>query len=146
LHERAGTENVVRFHGSIWEVLCWQDCPGSPARWRDDTVPLPSLPPRCPYCNGLLRPGVVWFGEGIDPEVLERAFEATRCDVFLTVGTSSVVYPAAGLVLDARRHGAFTAEINPEKTAGSDSVDLAIQGPAEEVLPKVESLIVSISI
>ena len=78
LHEHAGTENVVRFHGSIWEVLCWQRCAGSPARWRDDRVPLPQLPPPCPHCGGLLRPGVVWFGESIDPVILARSIDATR--------------------------------------------------------------------
>ena len=97
LHERAGTQNVIRFHGSIWEVLCWQGCPTSPARWWDDSVPFATFPPSCPHCGGLLRPGVVWFGEGIDPAVLERSFAAVKCEVFLTVGTSAVVYPAAGL-------------------------------------------------
>src|SRR5262245_6684983 len=50
LHERAGTENVIRFHGSIWEVLCWNDCDSSPRRWRDETVPFTDIPPRCPHC------------------------------------------------------------------------------------------------
>jgi NAD-dependent deacetylase len=139
LHERAGTASVIRFHGSIWEVLCWQRCPSSPNRWWDDSVPLASIPPSCPYCNGLLRPGVVWFGEGIDPEVLERSLEATRCDVFVSIGTSAIVYPAAGLVSEARSHGAFTAEINPEVTPSSHAVDLAIQAPAEEALQAVET-------
>jgi NAD-dependent deacetylase len=141
LHEKAGTENVVRFHGSIWEVLCWQRCSASPARWWDDSVPLATIPPSCPHCKGLLRPGVVWYGESIDPAVLERSFGAVRCDVFLTLGTSAVVYPAAGLVHEARGQGAFTVEINPEVTPSSSAVDLAIQGRAEEVLPAVELLL-----
>jgi NAD-dependent deacetylase len=141
LHEQAGTSNVVRFHGSIWEVLCWQRCSSSPDRWRDDIVPLPAIPPPCPHCGGLLRPGVVWFGEGIDPGILQRAGAATRCDVFLTVGTSAVVYPAAGLMDTARAAGAFTVEINPEATPRSGAVDLAIAGRAEEVLPAVEAQI-----
>lgn len=141
LHEKAGTAHVIRFHGSIWEVLCWQNCSLSPDRWWDDTVPLASIPPCCPYCQGLLRPGVVWFGEGIDPEVMERSVEAAVCEVFLTVGTSAVVYPAAGLVAEAQRHGAFTVEINPEATPTSRVVDLAIQRPAEEALPALESLL-----
>jgi NAD-dependent deacetylase len=89
----------------------------------------------------LLRPGVVWFGESIDAEVLERSFEAVRCDVFLTVGTSAVVYPAAGLAREARNQGAFTAEINPEVTPSSSAVDLVIQRRAEEALPAVELLL-----
>ena len=141
LHEKAGTVHVIRFHGSIWEVLCWQNCPASPARWWDESIPLASLPPRCPYCQGLLRPGVVWFGEGIDPEVLERSVEAAMCEVFLTVGTSAVVYPAAGLVLEAQKKGAFTVKINPEATPSSHVVDLVIQRPAEEALPAIEALL-----
>jgi NAD-dependent deacetylase len=141
LHEKAGTANVIRFHGSIWEVMCWQRCPGSPARWWDESVPLATIPPSCPYCKGLLRPGVVWFGENINLDVLERSFEAVRCDVFLTVGTSAVVYPAAGLAHQARDEGAFTVEINAEVTPSSGAVELAIQGRAEEALPAVELLL-----
>jgi len=143
LHEKAGTGNVIRYHGSIWEVLCWQSCHASPERWRDDRVPLSPLPPPCPYCRGILRPGVVWFGEGIAAEVLMRASDAARCDLFLTVGTSAVVYPAAGLVLEAHSRGAFTVEVNPEPTPNSTAVDLAIQCPAEDILPQVESLLAS---
>jgi NAD-dependent deacetylase len=139
LHERAGTGNVIRFHGSIWEVLCWQNCSSSPSRWRDDSVPFKDIPPPCPYCGGLLRPGVVWFGEGIDPEVLERSARAVQCDLFLAVGTSAVVYPAAGLIHEARNLGAFTVEVNPDVTPSSRAVDLAIQGRAEEILPAVEA-------
>jgi NAD-dependent deacetylase len=143
LHERAGTRNVIRFHGSIWELLCWEGCARSPGRWRDETVPFPEIPPRCPYCGGLARPGVVWFGEGIDPEVMRRSIDALDCDIFLTIGTSSVVYPAAGLVYEAKRRGAFTVEINVEKTPASAMLDLALEGPAEEVLEHVERLILS---
>ena len=95
----------------------------------------------CPYCGGLIRPGVVWFGEGIDPEVLKQSAAALDCDLFITVGTSALVYPAAGLVSEARGKGAFTAEINLEETPASDMVDLSLQGPAEEILRKVEEAI-----
>jgi NAD-dependent deacetylase len=138
LHERAGTRNVVRFHGSLWEVGCWNACRGAPRRWSDDRVPLPEMPPRCAHCGGLLRPGVVWFGEAIDPEVHAMAIDALECDVCLVVGTSSVVYPAAGLSAEARRRGAFTAEVNPETSA---SVDLAIAQPAEIALDDVDRLL-----
>jgi NAD-dependent deacetylase len=141
LHERAGTENVIRFHGSIWEVSCWDLCKSSPARWVDLTVPFPQIPPSCPYCGGLIRPGVVWFGEGIDPEVLRQSMGALNCEVFITIGTSAQVYPAAGLSQQARSKGAFTVEINLEDTPASGSVDLSIQGPAEIVLQKIENLI-----
>ena len=141
LHERAGTLNVVRFHGSIWEVSCWNGCASSPPAWRDETVPYPEIPPRCPHCQGPLRPGVVWFGEGINPEVLEICHTALDCDLFATVGTSSVVYPAASLALEAKRRGAFTVEVNLEATPASDHLDLALQGPAEVILDQVEQLL-----
>ena len=141
LHERAGSQNVIRFHGSIWEVLCWNNCPLSPGRWWDETVPFPEIPPKCPHCNGLIRPGVVWFGEGIDPEVMRLSIEALDCDVFFTIGTSSLVYPAASLVHEAKRRGAFTVEINIEATPASGLLDFALQGPAEEVLERVERVI-----
>lgn len=141
LHEKAGTEDVIRFHGSIWDVFCWDRCPASPERWIDETVPLETVPPSCPYCGGLIRPGVVWFGEGIDNEVLDRSAAALNCDVFLTIGTAAVVYPAAGLIDAAHRRDAFTAEINLEATPASGAVDLSIQGPAEEILQKVEDLL-----
>jgi NAD-dependent deacetylase len=141
LHERAGTENVIRFHGSIWEVLCWNDCRSSPKRWRDDTVPFREIPPRCPHCDGLIRPGVVWFGEGIDHDVLQRSSQALNCDLFLTIGTSSIVYPAAQLVHESKRRGAYTVEMNIETTPASGLLDLSLRGPAEETLDHVERLI-----
>ena len=143
LHERAGTQNVVRFHGSIWEVLCWDRCKASPARWWDETVPFPSIPPRCPHCGGLTRPGVVWFGEGIDPEVMRRSEQALDCDIFFTIGTSSLVYPAAELVHEAKRRGGYTVEMNIEATPASGLLDLALQGPAEELLEACERSIVN---
>ncbi len=139
LHERAGTENVVRFHGSLWELACSRGCRPP---WRDETVPLPELPPRCPGCSGLARPGVVWFGEAIPRDALAAALSALDCGLYLAVGTSSVVYPAAGLAEEARRRGAFTAEINPEATEVSGRVDLALAGRAEEILEQVEHLLV----
>ena len=142
LHERAETRNVVRFHGSIWEISCWERCSASPARWQDETAPFPSLPPRCPYCGGLARPGVVWFGEAIDAEVLERSLAALECDVCLVVGTSGIVYPAAGLADEARRRGAFTVEVNPEPTDATRRFDLAIPGRAEVVLDELERMLV----
>jgi NAD-dependent deacetylase len=138
LHERAGTANVIRFHGSIWELRCAAECGAAP--WEDRSAPLSSLPPACPSCGGIARPGVVWFGENIDPDVLERASAAAaRADVFLSVGTSSQVFPAAGLLHHAKRHGAFTVEINPGATDISRVVDLPIAAPAEDALSMLDS-------
>ena len=155
LHERAGTENVVRFHGSIWDLSCWSGCsPGE--RWRDESALLGSDPltseseaparlggsdpalPLCPRCGGIARPGVVWFGEPIEPLVLEAALAALDCDVFLVAGTSAVVYPAAWLADEARRRGAFTIEVNPERTEATPRFDVALQGRAEEVLFRLD--------
>jgi NAD-dependent deacetylase len=135
LHERAGTRNVVRYHGSIWMLKCEAAC-GAPD-WDDRRVPLEPLPPHCPACGALARPGVVWFGEAIPENALRAAIAATECDVFLSIGTSSVVYPAAALVAEAGSRGAFTVEINPETTGAA--VDLAIAEPAELVLPRLQN-------
>lgn len=141
LHERAGTLNTLRFHGSLMDVGCWEECEPSPYRWRDDTIPFPVLPPPCPYCGGILRPGVVWFGEPIDPEVLDLSEAACDCDLFFTIGTSSQVFPAADLVHQAHRLGAFTVEINPEATPATPSLDLYLKGKSEIVLDQIETLI-----
>ncbi len=138
LHERAGTEGLLRLHGSIWHVRCWNRCDAGRADWFDDTAPFPALPPRCPHCGGLVRPGVVWFGESLDPNTLAAAARAAACDVFLTVGTSAVVYPAAGLVHEARRRGALTVEINTDTTGASSAVDVVLQGRAEELLGEID--------
>jgi len=137
LHERAGARDVVRFHGSIWDLRCAEGCREAPPVWEDRTVPLEVLPPRCAWCGGLARPAVVWFGEPMDPAVLTRCQRATACDLFLSIGTSSVVYPAAALVHAAKAAGAFTVEINPEATGASAEVDLAIALPAEEALARL---------
>jgi NAD-dependent deacetylase len=137
LHERAGTANVIRFHGSIWELRCARCCGAAP--WEDWRTPLPALPPTCAACGGVARPGVVWFGEAIDPDVLDRAGAAAEnADVFLSIGTSSLVYPAAGLLHHAKRRGAFTVEINPDATEASPAVDLAMAAPAEDALRAID--------
>lgn len=132
LHERAGTANVVRLHGSIWTLRCWDGCGAPP--WTDTTAPLPLLPPRCPSCRGVARPGVVWFGEALDRDDVWRAQQACSCDMFLIVGTSAIVHPAAGFADIARSRGAFLVEINPEETAATETVDLSLRGTAEAVL------------
>jgi NAD-dependent deacetylase len=139
LHERAGSREVVRFHGSIWHLRCVSGCRASSDDWEDRRSPLPDLPPACPGCGGLARPGVVWFGEAIDPAILHRSLDATACDVFLSIGTSSVVHPAAGLMANAKARGALTIEINPEPTEGARHVDVAIPLPAEVALPALDA-------
>ena len=139
LHLRAGTENLIRLHGSIWELSCWNRC--AAAAWRDKRTPLPELPPRCPTCGGLARPAVVWFGESLNPADVDAAHDASACEVFLTVGTSAIVYPAAAFLHRAKTAGAFTAEINLEETPASELVDIAIHEPAEDVLVEIDMVL-----
>ncbi len=131
LHERAGSRRVIKLHGDIWIVRCL-NCG---REQRDERVPLPELPPRC-ECGGLLRPGVVWFGEALPPGAWEQAEAAARdAAVFLVVGTSAVVYPAAGLIPLAHSSGARVIEVNPEETPFSSLLDCSLRGPAGKILP-----------
>jgi NAD-dependent deacetylase len=140
LHERAGTRSLTRLHGSIWMLQCAAACGHAPRGWRDDAVPLEPLPPRCPGCGGLARPGVVWFGETLASDDWAAAERASACDTFIAVGTSAVVHPAAGLVHRARALGAFVAEINPESTDASALVDVHLAMKADEALVAVDEL------
>lgn len=143
LHLRAGTRDLIRLHGSLWEIRCFNGCAAGVRAWRDADVTAPGALPRCPHCGGLARPAVVWFGESLDVNDVERATQAASCDVFLTVGTSAIVYPAAGFARLAQARGAFTAEINLESTPASALVDLSILGKAEDLLPAVDQLLSS---
>jgi NAD-dependent deacetylase len=133
LHELAGSRNVLRVHGSIWKLRCIE-C----QREREDRrSPLPELPPRCD-CGGMLRPGVVWFGEALPAQVWQAAEKAARsADLFLLIGTSAVVYPAAGLAAMAKSAGARVVEINIAETGLSDGIDEFLQGPSGELLPQL---------
>ena len=98
--------------------------------------------PRCTYCGGLIRPDVVWFGEMLPEDVFQTAVEAaSRCELFFAVGTSAVIFPAAGLPLTARNHGAYLVEINTERTDISHIVDETLLGKAGEVLPQIVSIL-----
>ena len=131
LHDRAGSSDVVKLHGDIWVLRCV----GCGESRRDETVPLAELPPRC-ACGGMLRPGVVWFGEALPPREWQAAEDAVaRCDVLLVVGTSAVVYPAAGLVSLAR--AARVIEVNMEETPVSRLADASLRGKAGEILPEL---------
>lgn len=131
LHQRAGSRGVVEYHGSIWTLRCT----GCGHQQDDRRVPLP-IPPRCGRCSALLRPGVVWFGEGIDPEAAARAqAAAAACELMVVVGTAGAVYPAAGLVSVARRAGARVLEFNLEPGGVTHLADLFVPGDAAETLP-----------
>lgn len=135
LHDLAGSAHPLKLHGDVWTLRC-VSCGASRT---DRRTPLPELPPRC-ECGGLMRPGVVWFGEPLPREEWERASEAARaCDVFLVVGTSAVVYPAASLVPLAKASGARVIECNMEETPFSADLDRSLRGPAGELLPQLIS-------
>ncbi|MGI9238751.1 MAG: SIR2 family NAD-dependent protein deacylase [Woeseiaceae bacterium] len=135
LHQRAGNRDIIEFHGNLFEDRCHAE--GCIIESDQETdVPV------CPDCGAYLRPGVVWFGEAIPETALNESFAAAAdCSVFLSIGTSSLVYPAAGLADVARENGALIAEINPTPTARADSFDFAIAANAGDALPKLlESL------
>jgi NAD-dependent deacetylase len=135
LHERAGSTGLIELHGNILRTVCLERCgflEDLPARCPAGE------PPRCPRCGAWLRPAVVWFGEMLDPTALdEAAAAAEHCDVMLVVGTSGLVYPAAGLPASARRAGAVVITVNPEPTDLDDLAAIRIRGRAAEVLPRL---------
>lgn len=133
LHKKAGNRNILELHGNIMRNRC-VDCgaisEGLTMKWEDHL-------PNCD-CGGLMRPDVVWFGEMLPEDVLNRAFQAAReCDFFLSVGTSAVVQPAASLPLTAKQAGAFVVEINLEPTVISGDVDESLLGKSGDILPSL---------
>jgi NAD-dependent deacetylase len=135
LHWRAGSRALVELHGNIGRIRCF-DCGSHDAAWDEEG----DRPPICVRCGGLLRPDVVWLGEGFSAHDLRRCYNASeRAQVFLSIGTSAEVRPAASLPLIAKRAGAFVVEINPMETALAVMADLWISEPIGEVLPVLVS-------
>jgi NAD-dependent deacetylase len=131
LHQRAGSPGVLEYHGNILRDRCTVEQIVAD-RSEDARAGLP----RCAACGGLLRPDVVWFGEAIPAEpMLSAAAAAEDCDTFLSIGTSSLVYPAAGLSEVALRRRATVVEINPNETDLSPHSDLVLRGPSGQILP-----------
>lgn len=130
LHGEAGSENVIELHGNIRRTRCSAEgLVVEPEEWE-------AMPPVCQNCGSLLRPDVVWFGERLPTEELEAASEAVRaCDLFLSIGTSSLVYPAAALPYEALNNDAALVEVNPTETPLSAYADHVLRGRAGEVLP-----------
>jgi len=132
LHQEAGSGQVIEFHGNGSSLVCL-DCGRSRPR---DEVDFEVIPPRC-GCGGLLKPGVVFFGEAIPQEACERALAAVeRSDLMLVVGTSALVVPASLMPRLAARNGARVVEINPEPTGLTRGLaELSLLGQAEDILP-----------
>lgn len=131
LHHRAGNENVIELHGNILRTICSVE--------RIEVDPGQSeAPPICPSCSAPLRPDVVWFGETLPARAMETASEAVRgCDMFLSIGTSSLVYPAASLPFEANTAGPTVVEVNPEDTPLTSQAGYTLRGRAGEVLPRL---------
>ncbi len=146
-HRRVGSRDVVELHGSLEAFRCFDN--GHPY----DSAGLKGLetgedgevdPPRCTICGSLIRPGVVWFGEMLPREPVERAWAAVgQCDALLVVGTSAVVYPAAELPSIALRRGCPVIDVNPDSTPITDDVDVWIPERAEVALPALADLLLS---
>ena len=133
LHLLAGSRNLLEIHGNLWKVRCTK-C----QKITLDRSPDLGESPKCKSCGGLLRPHVVWFGESLDPSILNQSIGASRMSqVMLVIGTSSVVQPAASLALEAKSGGAVVAEINLETTPHSHLMDFFLLGKAVEIVPKL---------
>jgi NAD-dependent deacetylase len=133
LHEKAGSQDVVKLHGDIWLLRCTK----CGREGRNEQVPIEPMPPLCP-CGGILRPGIVWFGEMLPVDEWERATDAAQsAEIFMAIGTSAVVYPAAGLVQMAKHARARVLIVNPEPSPADEYADWILRGPAGEILPRL---------
>lgn len=144
LHSKAGSRNVVEFHGSTRELVC-RRC-GRRIAATDEALDaglVASLPPRCPDCGGVLKPDFVFFGEGIPQEAYSDAFSAAaEADCCLIVGSTGVVYPAAQVPIAAKRAGAKVIEVDPGDTEFSSSiVDIHIKLGASEAMQSLDALV-----
>jgi NAD-dependent deacetylase len=133
LHQRAGSRHVIELHGNITRTKCFDE-DVLVEHWPDTG----DVPPHCPRCGGLLRPDVVWFGEMLPPQAIKEAEAAAEsCHVFLSIGTSSVVYPAAGLPFTALRSGAVVVEVNPNETQLTAQATFVLSGRSGNLLPEL---------
>ncbi|HEY2786588.1 MAG TPA: NAD-dependent deacylase [Fimbriiglobus sp.] len=139
LHYAAGNRNVLELHGSLYRTRC-AGC----GEIKDRGLEPLGDSPKCPGCGGTLRPDIVWFTEPLPGDILRKAERAAEtCDVLLVVGTSAVVYPAAGVIPIARhrRNPAAVIECNLTRTDASDLADVGLYGPSGETLPKLMAIV-----
>jgi NAD-dependent deacetylase len=133
LHQRAGSRTVVELHGNITRSKCFDE--GTIFTTWTETG---EVPPHCPNCGGMLRPDVVWFEEALPAAEMDRAVKAAAtCDVFLTIGTSAVVYPAAALPFTALRNSATVVEINPQPTPFTEHAHHVLAAAAGSAVPEL---------
>jgi len=135
LHAQAGSRELIELHGNIWRVRCTRCATIA----LNTEVPLSTVPPVCPRCGGLVRPHIVWFGEAVDPYDHQRSIELIRtADVFLVIGTSGLVHPAAAFARVAKTARVPVVEINPDATPNTPLADLVI---AERAVPVFSELV-----
>ena len=140
LHRQAGQISITEIHGNRY----WIRCIACNSRWPKDSLTIKKdiLPPRCELCNGVLKSDTVMFGEPIPPNLLETCHNATqKADLFLTIGTSAIVYPAAQFPIIAFEKGIPLIEINPETTPLSEFATINLRRPSGEILPEIIKLI-----
>ena len=136
LHRTAGSQNILELHGNLLANQCFE-CHQAIPDDIFDTLPLGS-PPACPCGKSNVRPAVVWFGEMLPPKAIQAASRAAKsCDVFLSIGTSTQVYPAAQPPFDAKVAGALVIEINADDTPLTTNADVVLRGASGVVLPKL---------
>ena len=132
-HQQAGSSRVIELHGNIRRNKCFECGAQDGGNYSGATEP-----PRCAHCDGLLRPDVVWFGEQLPASAIVAGLDAAeKAEIFLAIGTSGLVYPAASLPQIAKQNGALLIEINPGETALTRLADHVFNGPAGEVLPQL---------
>ena len=140
LHQQAGSSDVLALHGNLQQDRWLRPCPQErfPERDCEPATATDGHPPKCDVCGNMLRPGVVWFGEALPEIALFRADEAAgNCELMLVIGTSGLVYPAAGLADVARRAGARVVIINTAPTELDDLADCVLRRKAAECLPSL---------
>lgn len=130
LHQQAGSQHLIELHGNIMRTKCSIE-----GRIVEDQHKESSTPPKCPHCGALLRPDVVWFGETLPPNAIEKAWDAAEnCELFFSIGTSAQVEPAASLPFIAKEHNAVVVEINPHTTPLTPYANYAFAAPSGEIL------------
>ncbi|HEC76713.1 MAG TPA: NAD-dependent deacylase [Thermoplasmatales archaeon] len=140
LHKKAGSKNIIEFHGNFTKMKCMR----CEREYEYNQIKLNDLPPKC-ECNGIIKPDIVFFGEEIPRDAFLKSFQlANKCDLFMIIGTSCEVYPASELPLIAKRRGAKIIEINQENTALTSVADYVLRGKAgiimEQLLNEIKIL------
>ena len=135
----AGSTQVIELHGNIFYTKCSRE-----NRLISEEFQTAATPPRCPHCGAYLRPDVVWYGENLPEDELDRTLQAaTTCQAFISIGTSTLVEPAASLPFIALRNGATVLEINPLTTPLTPVASCSVQGNAGDVLPILAAQVIN---